>query len=743
VAEVARLLSAGVPTMVQGCCRAGAGLLAERLCGFVGGDYVTIFTNTGAETVEAALKHAHLETGKHLFWTVSGAFHGKTTGAVQLTASYRDQFVGCGPETQVLDQERPEQWEELKAETGDRLAGIFVEPIQGEGGVRALSADFVEWLNRVSSELGVPLVVDEIQSGMGRTGTFLASTRIGLRPDYICLAKSLGGGILKIGALMIRRERFDDRFAILHTSTFAEDDLTCRVALKALQLHTDDDLVGRCDRRGRWLKTQLEGIQERFPAQIREVRGSGLMLGVEFADLGRSPSRTFRGLDASGMLQWMATAYMLHVHDVRVAPTLSRPRTLRIQPSAYVTESDLRPLLTALECFCEALRANDAAHLLGHQVGRPSIAVSVPAGVPVKNDDPANERRVAFVGHPLTPDDMFLADHALRAFDSGELSDLLDRTSSLGGPFVADRINVGSATGDSVHLTFIGLLVTAQLIARTRRSRKLGWIREQIDDAVLLAKAEGCQIVGLGGYTSSVTGNCRRVRTNGIALTSGNSLTVGCAVDALRRAAGEHGIARPARIGILGVPGNIAGICATLLAEDAAELILVARRRNTTRLRAIVDRVRSGNPEVPITVSDDLAALRGCSLILCASVAGGGLLLPEHVGSGPVVICDVSRPPDVTEEVLAQRPEAIVLDGGIVRLPRNDDFTVPGIPLPRGRSFACMAETLLMGLSGVTGHGSYGDISPEQVTAALSSAARHGFATEVVYRTRSAAPATP
>jgi acetylornithine/succinyldiaminopimelate/putrescine aminotransferase len=104
------------------------------------------------------------------------------------------------------------------------VAAIFIEPILGEGGVRPLPAEFVDWLKKVQSETEIPIVADEIQTGFYRTGTFLASQQMGLVPDYICMSKALGGGLAKIGALLIRRERFVEEFSIKHSSTFAEDD---------------------------------------------------------------------------------------------------------------------------------------------------------------------------------------------------------------------------------------------------------------------------------------------------------------------------------------------------------------------------------------------------------------------------------------------------------------------------------------------------------------------------------------
>src|SRR5207249_1106506 len=128
------------------------------------------FTNSGAETIEAAVKHCLLERPRRLFWAVKGGFHGKTLGAIQFTWSYHKPYKGFGPSVYFLDPLDPEDWENALQQI-DHVSGIFLEPISGEGGIRLLPPLFVSWISRIAKESGVPLVVDEIQSGMGRTGT--------------------------------------------------------------------------------------------------------------------------------------------------------------------------------------------------------------------------------------------------------------------------------------------------------------------------------------------------------------------------------------------------------------------------------------------------------------------------------------------------------------------------------------------------------------------------------------------
>ena len=727
VAEEKRLVELKVPILAQGSCRQGAALLARALCDRLG-DYICIFTNSGAETVEAALKHAYLERERPICWALKKAFHGKTLGAIQLTPAYRDPFSSFGPEVHFLDPSDAATWQEAEAEA-DEVSAAYIEPVQGEGGINVIPADFLEWLAPLCRRKGIPLVVDEIQSGMGRTGQFLASQAMGISPDYLCLSKSLGGGLAKIGALLIKRERFVEEFSVKHTSTFAEDDRSCLLALKALEILDRDNLPGRCESRGQHLMISLEKVRRRFPAHIKEIRGRGLMVGIELQDLSDSPSSTLRMLSQQDYLGYLATAYLLNVHRIRVAPALSQPATIRIEPSAYIRTSDLDYFVDAFSRFCEALEALDVAHLTAFQVDRPSASVtSYNEPRPFKREVPRTPRRVAFLGHLILPEHAPLWDPSLRAFEPSDLEAYMARPSRILGPTVFDQINVGSRTGDEVHLKYIALDLTPRQILSAMRSRDTGWISEKIEDSVKLAREEDCSVIGLGAYTSIISGNCQRVKTNGIALTSGNSLTVGMGIKALKRSAAKAGIElAAARLGILGATGNIATTYAVMMAREVAELVLIVRDANSPRLRSVVDQIKTAVPQANITVVSDLTALRNCSLIVTASNTAEPLIQPDHLSHDPVVICDISVPTDVSPDIGTARPNTLVIHGGIVRLPCNEDFIIGGLPLDRGHVYACMAETLLMGLEGITSHGSYGPVEANGVSQALLMAEKHGF----------------
>jgi acetylornithine/succinyldiaminopimelate/putrescine aminotransferase/predicted amino acid dehydrogenase len=727
VAEAQRLLLCQIPVLSQGSCHAGAAKLAKALNELVG-DYVTIFTNSGAETIEAAIKHAFLERQRSIFWAVKGSFHGKTLGALQLTWSEQAPLVNGALQVRHLDPYDSSSWVFISQEVSN-VAAIFIEPILGEGGIQQLPQNFINWLVETSQSNDIPLVVDEIQTGMGRTGTFLASEFLGLKPDYLCLSKALGGGLAKIGALMIKRDRFIPEFSIRQTSTFAEDDMSCLIALKALEIMQRDHLPARCASVGDRLLHALESLRTRFPDQIKGVRGKGLMIGIELQDQSNSPSNALKMFSQSGYLGYMAAAYLLHVHRIRVMPTLSQPLTLRIQPSAYLGESEIERLVEALTCFCEAQKALDILHLTAFQVGQRSAAIShFPTPQSFKREKPTTVKRVAFLGHLIQAEHVALCEPSLARLGPQLLEAYLAKTSSIVGPTVLDTVNVLSQTGDEVHLSFIGFNLTSRQLEQACQTSQTKLIMDKIEAGVALAKQQGCQVVGFGGYLSIVSGNCRRIKTQEIALTTGNSLTIGMGILALQKAARQQNIElSQSCLAVVGAAGNIAATYAVMMAPYVKAIVLIVRHPNALKLEKLKREISQAAPEIAIYTTDNICALRSCSLIVAASNAVQPLIYPEHLGNHPVVICDISVPADVSSAVSIERPDVWVIQGGIVRLPCNKDFIISGIPLESGHAFACMSETLLMGLEGITSHGSYGRITPEGVNLALSMAEKHGF----------------
>ncbi|WP_165219085.1 acetyl ornithine aminotransferase family protein [Aquisphaera insulae] len=272
-------------------------LLAERLAERAPGDEAkrVFFTNSGAEAVEAALKLARRHTGRNRAMAFLGAFHGRTYGALSLSGSKPLQRRGFAPLVPEIHHARYGDLESVRALLRsvcppEELAAIFVEPIQGEGGYIVPPPDFLPGLRTLCDEHGILLVLDEVQSGFGRTGTLFASEHWGIAGDIICLAKGIANG-LPLGAIVARSSVMDWPSGS-HASTFGGNPVACAAALASLSL-IEDRYLANCVERGKQLRTGLEELGRRHRL-IREVRGLGLMLGAEVQGSSGDPDPALR-----------------------------------------------------------------------------------------------------------------------------------------------------------------------------------------------------------------------------------------------------------------------------------------------------------------------------------------------------------------------------------------------------------------------------------------------------------------
>ncbi len=309
--------------------------LAARLADITPGDLsMTFFGNSGAEAVEAAFKLARMHTGRPGIVTTEKGFHGKTMGALSLTPKpeYQEPVAPLVPGVKVVPFGDAEA---AAAAIGPDTAAVIVEPIQGEGGINLPPEGYLRELRRITAERGVLLIFDEVQTGMGRTGKLWASEWEGVAPDLLTSAKALGGGVMPIGAVVGRPELFEPFLEnpLVHSSTFGGNPLAAAAALAAIEVTLEQDLPARALAMGERLMQGLGELAASFPELIAEVRGKGLLIGIEFndADIG---AIVISELAARGVL----TAF-----------GLNDPRVVRLEPPLIVEEVHIQEALEALE----------------------------------------------------------------------------------------------------------------------------------------------------------------------------------------------------------------------------------------------------------------------------------------------------------------------------------------------------------------------------------------------------------
>jgi acetylornithine/LysW-gamma-L-lysine aminotransferase len=235
--------------------------------------------NSGTETVEAAIKLARKYTGKTEIIAFMGGYHGKTFGSLSATWNkrYRTPFEPLVPGFKHVPYGRPER---IKKAVTDETAAILVEPIQGEGGIKVPPKEFLGQLREICDAKGALLICDEVQTGLGRTGRFFASEHFNVVPDVMCLAKAVGGGV-PIGVMVAKEEVMASLKMGDHSSTFGGNPLTCAAASAAVDVVVEERLHERAARTGSYFMEKLKELQEKYRV-VREVRGMGLMIGMEF-----------------------------------------------------------------------------------------------------------------------------------------------------------------------------------------------------------------------------------------------------------------------------------------------------------------------------------------------------------------------------------------------------------------------------------------------------------------------------
>jgi acetylornithine/LysW-gamma-L-lysine aminotransferase len=235
-------------------------------------------SNSGAESVECAIKLARKHSGKTEIIAMIGAFHGKTMGALSATwkKKYRAPFMPLIPGFKHIP---PNNLEKVRKAITDKTAAILVEPIRGEAGIRVNSDDFLPGLREICDEKEILLIFDEVQTGFGRTGKIFACEHWNVVPDIMCLAKSVAGG-LPMGVTFAKGNIMASFKRGEHSSTFSGNPLICAAASAAIDVLVEEKLVERAATNGNYFKGKLEVLAEKYKI-VREVRGLGLMLGME------------------------------------------------------------------------------------------------------------------------------------------------------------------------------------------------------------------------------------------------------------------------------------------------------------------------------------------------------------------------------------------------------------------------------------------------------------------------------
>ena len=756
------------PLSDQGSERTAAGALARRLSRLVGGpsgrSFVVRFGSTGAETVEMALAHAWLEHQRRLRrllrglrrqigaeaprrverrvaeWrrilgastpvvlALRGSYHGSSPGARAVTgrASHRRPFRPLtGFETRFVSREDPADAGaairacELRLPTLRRVGGRIVEdeivtsrifaaiaePIGGEGGVRPTSDEVLRKL----AGGPFPLILDEIQTGLGRTGRY--PTDGDVEAPYVLLGKALGGGVAKISALLVERSRYVPRFDELYLSTFSADALSCTIAHHVLDRIERDDIPDRVRSAGAKLRELLAPLREEFPDVILRVAGAGLLLGVELGSPADNslPFRLLRDREKLGLL---AASYLFHRHGLRLLPTLSAPDTLRIEPSAYIDEPAMSRLASGLRALARAIRDGDFEELAGHLVrdelvacGPPTPAIRAIPRFDARIEEPApGATRVALVDHFIAPElEMAMISPGLAALPGDARRALFHLFAAMceGRPSIAFARNL---LGGRIWWASIVIPLDSATLEELHRRGTTRDVERRIQEALRLAADLECRVAGLGAYTSVVSGSGLRLHPpGGLRVTTGNTLTAAIGLRRVLRACAGSGIdpADPGnRLAVVGASGNIGSAIAAAAATRGGFRTLLLVGRNRDRLERLRLRLLAspggGAARTDVEVSTSLADLRDANVIVSATNTTEPFLHPRHFARDRrVLVADLSVPSVLSPEARRVPNVHTIRLAGTVTVPGTPDFVMAATIRP-GTAFSCAAETMVV-----------------------------------------------
>ena len=369
VSALKGVLEENAPGFIQSSINPLTTALAERLI-TISPDSLefVFFGNSGTEAVEAALKTARVATGRSAIVYCEGSYHGKSLGSLSVTGNerYKTPFGPLLPDCISVPFGDLERLAEVLSQ--QKCAAFIVEPVQAEGGMIVPPVGYLKSAAELCQESGALFICDEIQTGLGRTGSMFACEEEGLSPDIMTLAKSLSGGAVPVGATLYRREVWQsaygtaDSFA-LHTSTFGGGSLASAAGIASLSVIEDENLAANAQKMGARLRDGLDEIARECDL-VKDVRGSGLLLGVEFKPLydsvvkhwknvDQSMLKTFLGQRLDEVLSCIPSLYvmntLLNKHGIMTQTARSNPLVVRIQPPLTITESQVDQFLTAFK----------------------------------------------------------------------------------------------------------------------------------------------------------------------------------------------------------------------------------------------------------------------------------------------------------------------------------------------------------------------------------------------------------
>ncbi|MCU0659177.1 MAG: aminotransferase class III-fold pyridoxal phosphate-dependent enzyme [Polyangiaceae bacterium] len=803
VEAVQRHLAESQPVFIQPTIHRKALALARRLNEALGNHfpYCTL-ANSGAEAVEAAIKLARLRTDRAHILAARKGYHGKTFAALSATGSERYKSAHIHDETRFQHVPFNDMNALEEALATGKFAAFLVEPVQGEGGMNVATTEYLRAAEELCRKHGTLLVFDEVQTGLGRTGHLTAAQAHRVVPDILLLSKALGAGLVPVGAVLYREHVHTFEFDRKHSSTFASNGLAATAGLAVLdRLLADDgaalahvrELSARIDQR-------CAALAAEHPQRF-EHRGAGLMRALTLRDPSAQQNVIAAFALNSGALAYIVCGYLLERYGIFTMPLLSEPCAIRFEPPLDVEPRDIDDFFDALGGVLALLESGRYDRLMAFLIGKNEESMSPPSHrytvsgdgpvAPARRDDQerARGKRFAFLMHATSISDVMraLPEAILREYSHLERQALAGWICEVGAidhePEVGGVFSVRSRGAVSEGMLIFSPLLPGDMMALSTTEK-----RNLMRDYLKVARREGIEVVGLGAYTSVISGGGDAIarEASDLTLTTGNSLT---AVSTLRSVESIFGPqASKHTAAVIGARGSVGRLVAVGLAHSFGGLVLLGRPgTEDALLRDVLPELlrvalTTEQPVAPGSVLARLASWLGpeargfASDPRWLSEAAARLSPAERASLGlriehdptevlPAVDCVVSvtsegkpflqssllRPGAVAFDtarpfdfIRNERCAARIHEGGLVQQPEPLLYTDRNmIEAPAGVNLACLTETIVLALDRAEGHHSMGKHIPFEAAVGIAETARrHGF-TPVTYPPLHEAAAEP
>ncbi len=644
------------------------------------------------------------------------------------------------------------------------IAGIFIEPIQGEAGIIPVNYTFLAIMKKYSLQENFLLVFDEIQTGIYRTGKFAAGNHSSITADIYIFSKSLGGGIAKIGATAVIQRKYIEDFGFLHTSTFSEDDFSSSIGLEVLNiLQAENSPVKEGMKTADYLLARLENLKEKFPTIVKEIRGQGLMLAIEFHDIFREFGFEFKSICDAKMQGYMMSSVLLNHEDLRMNPSLSNNLTLRIQPSLYFTIIQAEHLISGLTNMCVAMKAKRIDYFLSSIYPDQEIINRTTSDI-ISHFTPSDRPLAVFLCHLIDENHLKKVTFSLKGIEGERLMHKLALSKDIAEFEIYHAQTMIDNNGVEIDIVLLAIPVTSEELKKTFTSKQKYKIVEKIQHAVDYSKDLGATTVGLGQFTSIVSGNGLYLNPKGMNLTTGNAFTIALTVQAALRSARDKNLDfASTSVALIGAAGNIMSVATSLMADHVGKIQMIHHSPIETSFKyqestkKILEEIKNSSsnsnvcqtikkywqndldlltflaiPEVArvFTAGSDVSKISESDIVLCGASAANGFLSIEMFKENAIVV-DIAVPASINQNMLnklrKERPDITYHLGGTAQIPKDQSVECLAFPLEKNECYACMAETFSLGFSGKKNFLNIGDLNKKIVLEVQDIALRVGF----------------